>query len=321
MGTGHVTADYFYNSDSPFLKFDVLALVDARPDSGQWIPDAAAAATAIATGEQVEQGALSQDAAGNPIPTILEIAEKRGKSTGVITTTSLTTAVPAAFMAHAEQWGSEYDIARQISESDVDVLLGGGRRFFQTVSEGTPSLIGIMENRGYTFVSQQQQLELLLPQNTEKLLGLFAQEALRQANHRSLSLSLMTEKALGILSKNKHGFILEVEGSQIDWRAHEKDDAGLLMEIKDFADAVNYGLRFQQEHPEVLIVVIGTNETGGVYFVHDSRQENAAGMKFITGEHTANLCPAFAKGPRAECLRGVMTISELGRRLINLIKD
>ncbi len=321
MGTGHVSADYFFNDDSPFSEFDEIALIDTRPRGDRWITDAAAAASAIATGVKVEQGTLSQDTDGDPFPTILEIAQKHKKSTGIISTTSLTSAVPAAFMVHMNKWGREYQIAQKISESNVDVLLGGGLRFFKSEDDSSSSLIADMEAQGYTIITQQNQLDLINPQKHDKLLGLFASEALRQATHRSLSLKMMTEKALGILSKNPKGFLLVVEGSQIDWRAHEKDDVGLLAEIQDFTDAINYGLIFRKDHPKLLLVVTGTNETGGVYLINDKKQDDSIGMKFVTGNHTANLCPVFAKGPQAKQIHGLMAINELGKILIDLIKN
>jgi len=319
MGVGHVSADYYLNSDSPFADLPVCALLDTRPDGERWITDAAAAATALATGEKVSPGVLSVDQNGNPTPTILEIARQTKKLTGVIATTSLTYAVPAAFMAHTENWGREYEIAHQIFGSDADVLLGGGLRFFESNNVADTNLIPLMEDKGYTFISQQNQLEVLNPVKTDKVLGLFAAEALRQANHRSLSLKMMTEKAVGILSKNRHGFVLVVEGSQIDWRAHEKDDDGLLAEMKDFTEAIQWTLDYQKTNSELLIVITGTNETGGVFLTQDNQKRGQTGIKFVTGKHTANLCPVFAKGPQSDSIHGILSIADLGKLLISFI--
>ncbi|MDO9548926.1 MAG: alkaline phosphatase, partial [Candidatus Marinimicrobia bacterium] len=244
MGIGHVSADHYLNSDSPFSDLPVCALIDTRAGGERWITDAAAAATALATGVEVNPGTLSIDQSGTPVPTILEIARQAKKSTGVITTTSLTYAVSAAFMVHSDNWGREYEIAHQIFASDTDVLLGGGLRFFEFNTMADTNLIPLMEEKGYTFISQQNQLAVLNPAETDKILGLFAAEALRQANHRSLSLKMMTEKAVGILEKNSNGFVLVVEGSQIDWRSHEKDDDGLLAEMKDFTEAIRWTLDY-----------------------------------------------------------------------------
>jgi len=283
--------------------------------------DPAAAATALATGINVQPGVLSINQNNSPVPTLLEIAKQHKKQTGVITTTSLTNAIPAAFMVHSDNWGREYEIAHQIFESDTDVLLGGGMRFFETNTIADTNLIPLMVAKGYTFISQKNQLEILNSTDTDKLLGLFAAEALRQANHRSLSLKMMTEKAVGVLEKSRKGFVLIVEGSQIDWRAHEKDDDGLLSEMKDFTESIQWTLDYQKTHPDLLIVVTGTNETGGVFLVQDDQKKGQTGIKFVTGQHTANLCPVFAKGPQSETIHGIINIADLGKQLISFIEE
>ncbi|MGC9364095.1 MAG: alkaline phosphatase [Fidelibacterota bacterium] len=320
MGVGHLSADYYLSSDSTFADFSNVALLDTRPLGERWITDAAAAATALATGEMVTPGTVSLK---NDIPltTLLEAARSHQKATGVVTTTSLTQAVSAAFLTHAQYWGKEYELARQIAYSNTDVLLGGGRRFFEHRDSDSHNLILTMQDRGYTLISQQQQLETLDLEKTEKLLGLFATEALRQADHRNLSLQMMTEKAVRLLEKNRNGYVLIVEGAQIDWRSHERDSAGLLAEMQDFANAIRWTLDYQKKHPNLLIVVTGLNDTGGVFLIRDNQQRGQIGIEFASSDHTANLSPVFAKGPQSERIRGIVSIGELGRILMNLIKN
>ena len=321
MGIGHVSAEHYINAESPFAEFPVCGLLDTRPAGDRWITDAAAAATALATGAKIVPGKMSVDESGTENPSLLEYAKENGKSTGVIATTSLTYAIPAAFMVHSRYWGREYEIAHKILGSNTDVLLGGGARFFEDNSVADTNLIPLMEAKGYTFISQQHQLEGLDPADCDKLLGLFANEALRQANYRSLSLSMMTEKAIGVLEKNKKGFALVVDGSQIDWRAHERDDDGMLAEMKDFTDAISWALKYQETHPDLLIVVAGSNETGGLFLIQDNSSRGQVGLKYNTSRHTANLCPVFAKGPQSDLVHGIMNIADLGRKLIDFIRE
>jgi len=320
MGVGHLSADYYYNPNSPFPEFPVCTLLNTDPKGDVWITDAAAAATALATGVRVKRGVLSLDEEGKKLPTLLEIAGKRKKSTGVIATTSITYATPAAFMVHAPVWGREYEIANQIANAEIDVLLGGGLRFFQSNTISDTNLVSVMKGEEYTFISQQNQLEVLNPKDHSKLLGLFATESLRKANQRGLSLQMMTEKAVGILANNKRGFVLVVEGSQIDWRCHEKDEDGFLAEMQDFTDAIHWAFRYQDDHPELLIITVGTNETGGVFLTQDTNRRGGTRLKFVTGNHTANFCPVFAKGPYADRIHGLMDISELGSTLIHILE-
>ncbi|HCK98904.1 MAG TPA: hypothetical protein DHW42_02190 [Candidatus Marinimicrobia bacterium] len=320
MGVGHISADYYNNQKSPFVEFPVSALMRTDPGGGQWITDAAAAGTALATGIKVKRGAVSINEKGENIPTVFEIAKKRKMATGVIATTSITYATPAAFMVHTPIWGREFDIANQIASSGVDVLLGGGRRFFEWNTVADTNLMKIMEDDKYTVIYQQNQLAVLESDKCDKLLGLFAAEALKKANLRSLSLKLMTQKAVDVLDNNDRGFVLVVEGSQIDWRCHERDEDGLLAEMRDFTDAIRWAFEYQKNHREVLIIVAGINETGGVFLTHDPNGKGETRLKFVTGNHTANFCPVFAKGPGAEKIHGLMDISELGSMLIHILE-
>ena len=94
------------------------------------ITDSAAAGTAYAAGVSSYNGAISVGPDSLPVETILEIAEMRGMATGIVATSSVTHATPAAFISHVVDRDNEYEIARQTATSGVDILLGGGRRCF-----------------------------------------------------------------------------------------------------------------------------------------------------------------------------------------------
>ncbi len=281
-----------------------------------WITDGAAAATALATGVKVGLGKLAfSDSLGQHLTTIFDLAQQRDKRTGMVVTTSLTHMTPACFMAHGLHWGNEYEIAVQESAAGVDVMLGGGRRFFIENQVLDSNLVKGMQAQGYTYISQQSQLEVLDTEHTERLIGLFAQEALNRANMRNLSLQLMTRKALEVLDNPKKGFVLVVEGSQIDWSCHERDKDNLLHEMNDFGQAVQWVLNYQKDHPKILILLVGLYETGGLNLLKSSRYPQRGYLKFSSSHHTANFCPLFAKGPAAAEFTGLMHLSELGKKL------
>jgi len=320
MGVGHVALDYYLNQESPFRSFPVCALLDPRPAGDRWIPVSAASATALSTGVNISSDNGKSENQKH-YPTLFDYAKQEKKSTGVIATSSLTYPIPAAFITSVEHCGREHDIAYRIFNSDTDVLLGGGSRFFKMNTVTNTNLIPLMQDRGYTYISQQSQLDVLNPEKTEKILGLFADEALRKANYRSLSLTLMMEKAVAVLEKNKNGFVLVVDGSQIDWRAHERDDDGLLTELHDFSEAINWAVNYQKKNPETLIVMSGTNETGGIFLIRDDSEPSQVSIKYNTSLHTANLCPIFAKGPGEDRIGGIMSIADLGKELIDFIRE
>ena len=153
------------------------------------ITDSPAGATAIATGQQTLRGYIAMDTLSQPIPTILELAQEAGWSVGLVTTTGITDATPAAFATHLTSRYAYEEIALQLMDADVDVLLGGAENdFLPQYEEGCyPSpgervdgrnLIAEAVIDGYTYVCTAEELDALDLENTSRLLGLFADDGL-----------------------------------------------------------------------------------------------------------------------------------------------
>jgi alkaline phosphatase len=123
-----------------------------------------------------------------------------------------------------------------------------------------------------------------------------------------------------ILSKNRNGFALMVEGSQIDWAAYDHDQQGLIAELIDFDDAVGEGLDIAEESRTTLIVVTADHETAGMA-VHDGSVQNrqVAETAFTTTGHTAAMVPLFAYGPGSTRLSGIQDNARVGQTLIELL--
>jgi len=319
MGVPHVTWDYYSNKDTPFKKFPVVGLVAMDPGGESVVGESAASATALATGVKVRKGVISVDENGRSLKTVIEYAEGKGMSTGIVTTTSVTHATPAAFVAHVLNRGMEYDIAAQICTSGVDVIMGGGIRFFENNIKLDTNLIEIMKDNGYYYVSNYSQLEKVDTESLDKLLGLFAYEGLKRANMRTLSLLEMTRVAVSILDNNERGFFLMVEGGQIDWRGHERDEKGFVYEMKDFTDALNWALEYRKGKKNVLILVTADHETGGLILKEKFTGSLKLKPVFTTGEHTATFCPLFAVGPGQEEFCGLLELKDVGKTIIKKI--
>jgi alkaline phosphatase len=259
-----------------------MALVQA-PALGTLVTDSAAAATAIATGARVSNGVVSLGPDGERLTTILELAEKKSRATGLVTTTSLTHATPAAFAAHVSKRSAENEIAVQMLASGVEVLLGGGLRHWmpkgKTASDiaGFSSkskrkdnidLVGNAREKGYHVVTSGLELEAV--QETEKLFGIFSNSHMPYALDRrpddaatAPSLVEMTTAALGVLAKNENGFFLMVEGGRIDHASHANDVAAMLAEMMEFDEAVGVAMTFADEHPGTTVFITADHVTGG----------------------------------------------------------
>lgn len=148
------------------------------------VTDSAAAATAMATGVKTVNGAVGVDAGGRPLPTVLERAKSAGKAAGLVTTSFVTDATPAAFAAHVRDRGDTASIAAQMLAAGVDVILGGGENDFLPAGERGchpqpgkraegRDLVEEARARGYATPCTAADLEDLAGRRASKVLGLF----------------------------------------------------------------------------------------------------------------------------------------------------
>ena len=234
------------------------------------ITDSAAAATAIATGNKTNNGMLSISPLLEILETILEIAYKLGKSIGIVTTTEITHATPAAFMTHVQSRSDTSEISRQIVEnSTFNILFGGGSNYFSA------SQFIQLEEAGYDIVSNRSEL---INADSNKTLGLFAPSHLPYEIDRDQevtpSLTEMTTKAIEILSQDPDGFFLMVEGGRIDHAGHANDKTNIALETIEFSYAVDSAISFSKDHNGVLLLVTADHETGGLKILNETLNNN-----------------------------------------------
>ncbi|ELZ02941.1 alkaline phosphatase [Natrialba chahannaoensis JCM 10990] len=270
-------------------RADAVGSVSTYPDDpdGQLITDSGAAGTAIATGQKTYPTAISVDHAGNPIETVLERAAAAGYATGLVTTTQLTHATPAAFATHVRSRGQQEEIARQYvreQDVDVDVLLGGDRSHFRADSrKDHADLIGEAEANGYQYVETAD--ELAAAEN-EKILGLFTEtghfdyslDRTDDPDTTQPTLPEMTVKAIEVLeSRSRNGFFLMVEGGRVDHAGHANDPAVVPEQVEHDA-AVNVAMEYAdgpgfgrgRGPADTLVVTVADHETGGLVLARDS---------------------------------------------------
>jgi len=234
------------------------------------LTESAAGGTALSTGVRTRQGWVGLGPDSLPRETVLEAAMRAGKAAGLVTTTAILDATPAAFGAHARR-GSFLDIKRQMLGQRINVLMGGGRMFFERVSEGGAVDLGAEEAEEYAYVGSADDLTGMDLGGVTHLLGLFAEGGTPAAGERSPTLPRMTSAALEILARDPEGFFLMVENEGSDDPAHRNVPAdALVAEMLEFDDAVRVALAFQRAHPRTLVVVTADHETGGLTLPEDT---------------------------------------------------
>jgi alkaline phosphatase len=317
-GVAYWSAARHATSSLAIGEFHTLGLVDTRSSNSR-VTDSAAGATAFSAGLKTFNGAIGVAPDSSPVETVLEVAESRGMSTGLVVTSTITHATPASFVAHVPDRNMHEEIARQIADSDVDVLLGGGRQFFDPAQrDDSLDLLTPLRRKG-TYVDTPAAFDALRLDTVRTLIGLFAEENPPAAADRRPSLPDMTTAALRVLERNQRGFFLMVEGSQIDWRGH--DNAPLqdvIAEVLDLDMAIRQALIFRQRRPNTLVLVVADHSTGGLALQYG--EDGRFGAHYTTEAHTGEMIPLFAAGPGAEAFAGLIDNDQVGRLLLEMVE-
>lgn len=245
------------------------------------VTESAAAAGQIATGERMTARALSMAADGKtPVRTVLEDAKAaKGIATGLVTTSGITDATPAAFASHVAHRSDEATVADQEIKAGVDVLMGGRKTFFlpEAVKGGKRkdgrNLMEEAAKAGYAVVETREQL---LAAKGDKVLGLFNMGNMSYEMDRAAtqepSLAEMTDATLKILSRSPKGFFAMIEGGRIDHAAHRNDPAGTIVDSIAFDEAVGIAFDFARKNPGTLLIVTADHETGGMGLIGHSKE-------------------------------------------------
>jgi len=265
--------DYLrYKGTAMELALDSIQTGSVRTHaSDSRVTDSAASATAYACGVKTYNGAIAVNDDLESIPTVLEGAEAKGMVTGLVATSRITHATPAAFSAHVPRRSMEAQIAAQQIRQGVEVLLGGGRNFYADEAAGGRRDDGrnIMDEAaglGYTVVTDRNGFDAA---DATPLLGLFSGSHMDYEVDRDAAaqptLAEMTIKAIELLrDASDEGFFLMVEASRIDHAGHANDLVAHLHDILAFNDAVAQALAFAAEDGETLVVSTSDHETGGM---------------------------------------------------------
>lgn len=217
---------------------------------------------ADANGNLLTNNCSSVASNGTAVTTLAEIAKGQGMAAGVVSTTRITHATPAAVYSHICHRDLENDIAAalvpggsgynaQLGIGGMEVVLGGGLDHFKPYNattrkgkrtDGRDLVAEMVRNVGYTSVSNAAEFRAVNPANTDRLVGLFTSSHMSYDLDRDPakepSLAEMTTTAMDVLSNNPKGYFLMVEGGRIDHALHETTGKKALQDTVAFDAAI-----------------------------------------------------------------------------------
>ena len=325
MGLSHVSMMKIEKGYAPtaFDRAQNVALIKTYSANNR-VTDSAAAGTALATGSKTNNGTLGLDAEGNRLESMIARATRDGMATGLVVTCYLQHATPAAFYAHVKNRGETEAITDDMLASNVDVMIGGGLKWLAAECPEGGSYLDAFARRGYAVT---RSLDEAAPVERGRLLTVVDEEYAPHAPERGDYLPEASKKAMELLAANTEGsgkgFLLMIEGSQIDSAAHSNDTDWLEAEMNDFEKAVAAAMEFADAHPGTLVVVTADHETGGLSMPSGdkdfTRSESGIEYRYGTGSHTGIMVPVYLYGTGAERINGLMDNTELAQRMMALL--
>jgi alkaline phosphatase len=288
--TGQRTAAtrvYIGGADNPLAMDSLEFSARLRNQSADFaVPDSAAAASALATGIRVKNGTVAIAESGAPLQTILEIAHKEGRATGIVTDGALTNPTVAAFYAHTSNAKQPQQFATaMINQTAIDIALGGGAADFDKAK---------LEQARLHVVHNLPELEQISGWQQPRLLGLFAANDLPftdevTARNEQPSLADMVRRAIGLLQVNRRGYVLVVNAHLMASAAWQNLGERTLRETAELDRAVQISREYAGRNTAIIVcgdAAIGGMNVNGYPFRYDSGVAilglNSAGQPWVT---------------------------------------
>ena len=314
MGPEQVrAANYFNGGPLSFEGFPYQGSLTTYAANSS-VTDSAAAATALATGHKVDNGVISQarpansdyPVYGSEMETLLEYFQARGKSTGLVTTTYMTHATPAAFGAHEPSRNNLNGIAADyLNQTRPNVLFGGG-------ANGLSS--GTAVSAGYTVVTDQNaHAEFEYEHGNDGKRPIRPDPpALRIRWVGCVTASVRDDRQRPGHPGQRPGWILLDGGRRSDRSCRSQPQHWRnVLETVELGNTVAVAISWAALRNDTLILVAADHETGGLSVIRDNGAGNYPTVSWSTDDHTSVNVPVYAWGPHASLISGILDNTDL----------
>lgn len=281
------------------------------------VADPAALGTAIACGIKTNNGIIGMNSKLESAENIFELAKKKKKWIGLITTSYVVDAIPAAFYSHQPTSSNYGKIAHDLVESNMSIFIGGGKKYFR-YKDDSSSLLNELDTKDYKILEDYRDLKT---KSHKKIAGLLNAGTLPGIQYgRGEYLNLAWIRAFKTLIRNDTGYMLVIHNAHINWAAANNFKKDMIGEILDADSVLGQVLRYTSANHKTLVLVIGGFETGGVTVMGNNFSKTDPNMKFTTKLRTASMVPVFAFGPSASLFSGIYDNTDIYIKLKSLIE-
>ena len=322
MGLSSVSMMQVENGYSAIIfdKADNVALQKTYSADNR-VTDSAASGTALASGYKTNNTFIGCTPDGVAVESLMDVAQAQGKATGVVVTTYLQHATPAAFYAHTESRHNYEIITEQLVKSSLDVAIGGGMGHFKNVYD--EEVADVVKCNGFRLVEEFSALQK--QSGEQRTLALLAEWEV--GSNSGTYLADATREALRLLETRgeDNGFVLMVEGSLIDGMGHANNAAAQQIEMQGFMGAIEVAVEYAKAHEGTLVVVTADHETGGLSIVSGDANfnlsEQGVEYRWTTNGHSGVMIPIYLYGAANECINGIVENADIANILKGLISE
>lgn len=263
MGENHIEIGKKYlNQKMIFESFDYQGYMTTFSNAIFSPTDSAAAATAMATGQKVNNGEISKHKNENLL-TISEYVKSLNKGIGIVTTDSLAGATPACFSSHAKSRDDVEDIINGQINSGIDLFFGAGYTDYLPYQNQ-------LENKQYLFTNQFDQLSM----HAEKVFGCFKEIVNYQHQNDTPTLVNLVAFAINFMeSKYPEGYFLMIEAAHIDKMSHQNEIFKMIEYLDEFNHAIQYAYEKLSKNTNTAFIVTADHETGNLPHFTGTKEE------------------------------------------------
>lgn len=280
------------------------------------ITDSGAGGTAMATGQKTNYHSVGVDTLGHPLKSLVDLANAKGKSTGIAVTCRLWDATPADFCCHNVDRDKEEEIIADYVNSPADYVFGGGARLFENRKDGR-NIFQELNEKGYKTPRSWNELDTI---RSGKVFAVPYPADTPIPAERGDLLARASLKGIELLDQNKNGFFMMIEGSQLDDYGHFNDLNLLMQETHDFDRTIGAIYKWAAKDGETLVIVTADHETGGLTLVDGNLKEGKIVCKFSTGGHSGVMVPVYAFGPGFQEFTGIYENTDIFNKIKKILE-